>query len=327
MEWVKNRMKRIVVFGESASESSPALTLREAFCESGILIDVIETAAPFHKYLRAVWKCELVVVIAYDASSWLVRRVMFACLLFKPCVRWWVGTDVYRLLVQRADICCTLALDRFLAENLVVSDHLVDELLKYQIGSQAVPIIPVYRNQHVTADWQAARSFTVVVYFPYDDEEYYGASVLDEVIPANPDIRFILLRSDGRRYADLQNVEALSWLDDLTPVYDRSGCLLRITKHDGLPRMILEALKRGLYVIYSWPLEGCRYARTPAEVNDALANLKQCVRANEVGCELVEERYGTERMVSAFEAACRGVGKGRLKRFWSACRGLITSSE
>ncbi len=49
----------------------------------------------------------------------------------------------------------------------------------------------------------------------------------------------------------------------MKPVYDRVGCLLRVTAHDGLPRMIIEALLLGKYVIYSHHLDRFRRAASP----------------------------------------------------------------
>ena len=41
------------------------------------------------------------------------------------------------------------------------------------------------------------------------------------------------------------------------------GCILRVTQHDGLPRMLIEGLLRGMYAIYAWPLAGMLAGQNP----------------------------------------------------------------
>jgi hypothetical protein len=72
-------------------------------------------------------------------------------------------------------------------------------------------------------------------------------------------------------------------------LYNRAGCELRVTAHDGLPRMLMEALLRGLYAIYSWPLEGCWQARAPEEIAFALARYRRMTEPNMYGREAVLE--------------------------------------
>ncbi|MDQ2930873.1 MAG: hypothetical protein M3Y05_08690, partial [Gemmatimonadota bacterium] len=61
------------------------------------------------------------------------------------------------------------------------------------------------------------------------------------------------------------------------------GCILRITKHDGLPRMLIEGMLRGMYAIYSWPLNGSWQARTPEEIQVALDRYRKASLPNVEG--------------------------------------------
>lgn len=74
-------------------------------------------------------------------------------------------------------------------------------------------------------------------------------------------------------------------MTEMAGVYDRAGCILRVTKHDGLPRMLMERLLRGMYAIYSRPLSGCWEARTPEEIQRALVRYHATTAPNIAGRE------------------------------------------
>ena len=101
----------------------------------------------------------------------------------------------------------------------------------------------------------------VVTYLPSPERSSTASSVLERVMTANPDLRFIVPADETHALAAHSNVESLGWVTDMRRLYARAGCILRITEHDGLPRMLIEGLLRGMYAIDSWPMDGCWQAR------------------------------------------------------------------
>jgi hypothetical protein len=56
-----------------------------------------------------------------------------------------------------------------------------------------------------------------------------------------------------------------------------------------MPRMLIEGLLRGMYAIYSWPLEGCWRARTAEEVQAALMRYREMKSLNTEGQHAMRE--------------------------------------
>ena len=51
--------------------------------------------------------------------------------------------------------------------------------------------------------------------------------------------------------------------------------MLRLTEHDGMPRMVLDCLLRGKYVIFAWPCPGCWLARNEEEVQQRIDEFRR----------------------------------------------------
>ncbi len=133
----------------------------------------------------------------------------------------------------------------------------------------------------------SARPRPILIYMPGWRKDFYRFDLMDPVIASNPDLEFIVVADQSHSLAIYPNVESLGWVDDMRSLYNRVGGVLRITAHDGLPRTLMEALLRGLYAIYSWPLDGCWLARTPEEIAFALARYRRMRQPNLEGREAV----------------------------------------
>jgi hypothetical protein len=177
--------------------------------------------------------------------------------------------------------------NRIVSANIAVAPHLVDELATIGIRARFVPsvldpgIVP-----RSLATWDGNLR-PVLIYLPTGRKDFYRIDVMEPVIAANPDMRFIVVADDTHELARYGNVESVGWVSDMRAFYARAGCVLRITQHDGLPRMLLEALLRGLYAIYSWPLDGCWQARTSEEVATALDRYRRMKAPNVQGRDAV----------------------------------------
>ena len=86
----------------------------------------------------------------------------------------------------------------------------------------------------------------------------------------------------------------------MAPLYEQYPILLRVARHDGLPKMVLEALACGNQVIFEYPFAGCRHARTEEEASAALGQIIAAgCPVNRAGHEFVERDYGNEQLVAA----------------------------
>src|SRR5205823_1878828 len=129
---------------------------------------------------------------------------------------------------------------------------------------------------------------SLLVYLPSSRLEHYGEPLVRRAVEANPDVEFVVVADDTHALAGYPNVRSLGWVEDMGPILGQVGGLLRLTEHDGLPRMALECLQRGKYVIYSWPCPGCWLARTPAEVQQRIEEFRQAQDINREGVAAAE---------------------------------------
>jgi len=199
--------------------------------------------------------------------------------MFRSFAGGW-GTDVLNAISREAIRRNVARVDWIVSTNVAVAPHLVDELATIGIRARYVPsVIDVDSSSIVMADWADA-SKPVLVYLPSQRKEFFGARTIESVIAGNPDLHFIVVADETHSLAAYANVESLGWVWDMRQLYLRAGCILRITTHDGLPRMLIASLLHGLYAIYSWPLQGCWRARTVEEIDGRLAQYRMATRPN-----------------------------------------------
>nr|WP_143548192.1 glycosyltransferase family 4 protein [Rhodopirellula sp. SM50] len=230
----------------------------------------------------------MIILTVYNGpSDFMIRQLALARLLGTRVVRWWVGTDVMKCLDNPLDQRQTNLLNRFLSVNVAVSPHLVDELLSIGIKSQYIASVttlepPANLSQRKTLPK------SVLVYLPTNRKEFYGGPIVRSAISNNPDVQFLIVADESHSLAKYSNVKSLGWVGNMSDVWDEVGILLRVTQHDGMPRMVLDALQRGKHVIFSWSFPGCVFADSEETVNAAIHELKTGMSVNNEGIAAVE---------------------------------------
>lgn len=277
--------KDVVFVGEEPTTSAPSLTLSKALTRLGVPIRFVSVDKLRRwGWVRSLASVKAIVLVAYGwIDAYRLSQLATAAALGVPIVRWWVGTDVLNVITSDEIRKNASRLDSIVSANVAVAPHLVGELATAGICARFIPSVldPDLAGAAVTQWNDQIRP--VLVYMPTRRKDFFGISVIESVIAANPDIKFIIVADDSHALATYPNVESLGWVADMKSVYPRAGCVLRITAHDGLPRMLMEALLRGLYAIYSWPLDGCWQARTEAEIQAALSHYRQMTTPNVTG--------------------------------------------
>lgn len=222
------------------------------------------------EWIRKLKWCDVVVAVYQDApGTYLTRQLSFAVILGKPVVRWWIGTDVL-LALDSANF--TKRFSKILHDQIAVAPHLVKELETIGIGAEFIPSLIDDFDPKVPTQDNFGES--ILVYLPADRLDFYGRRTVEPLIQKFPELHFIIVADDSHSLSKYPNVESLGWVD-LNTVWSRIRCLLRVTNHDGLPRMVVDALRRGIHVIYSWPLEGCVLANSLEQCSQALDELKK----------------------------------------------------
>ncbi|MEP7065125.1 MAG: hypothetical protein ABI889_03750 [Gemmatimonadota bacterium] len=281
----------VIMLGERPQKSAPTLTLAKALAALGVTTRFANAQLMTRReWLDILSRARGIVLVTYGAVDvYLLSQLAIAVALDVPVVRWWVGTDVLTAMTQpelRADV---QRVDSIVSENIAVAPHLVDELASIGIGARFVPSVldPGIVPRSMISWGNELRP--VLIYLPGSRKEFYRIDVLEPVIASSPDIRFIIVADDTHALAKYPNVESLGWVSDMRELYTRAGCVLRITEHDGLPRMLMEALLSGMYAIYSWPLDGSWLARTADEALSGLARYREMNEPNVHGREAMLE--------------------------------------
>jgi hypothetical protein len=231
--------------------------------------------------MRLVRSARAIVLVSYnEVDVYLVSQLATAVAMDVPIVRWWVGTDVLNAVTRKEVRTGALRIDSIVSANIAVAPHLVDELATIGIEARFVPSVLDPKIVPPSIESWSEVTRPVLVYLPGGRKEFYGIGVLEPVIASNPDLEFIIVADQTHSLSLYPNVESLGWVSDMRALYARAGCVLRITAHDGMPRMLMEALLRGLYAIYSWPLAGCWEAHTAEEISEALVRYRKARTPN-----------------------------------------------
>jgi hypothetical protein len=278
----------ILFIGEQPVKAAPTLTLASEIEKLGFAAEFscdAELDDPARWNRLMAWADIIIVVDYMGPGSMRLRQLARAAWRGKKIVRWWVGSDVLHISEQPRWRAAATILDRFTSANIAVSPHLVEELSAMGIAGTYIPSIVSMKVMASDAG-QGLPPRAVLIYLPGNRLEFYGAELCGEVIRENTDIKFLVVGDDAHTLAGYGNVESLGWTN-MDAVWPRTGALLRITRHDGMPRMVLEALSLGKYVIYAWEFPGCWHAKTKADVQEKLNAFRKMTGPNRQGVETV----------------------------------------
>ena len=211
-------------------------------------------------------------------------QAMFARVWRRPMVIHWVGTDVvFALEAYRADQASKRLLRR--AVHLADAPWLSDELR--EIGVQATYMALPVTTLHTGEPEPLPETFRVLFYYPVDaiDREVFDLDAMYRLAREFPAIEFHLIPSPPRTLPKPlpENLTASGWTNDMESVYRETTVHIRITAHDGTSFMALEALSRGRYVIWTFPVQGAILARGFERIAAALRDLVDAHKQGELG--------------------------------------------
>ena len=196
--------------GKTPQKSAPTRTQSNSLKHLGFKVYFSSTQGKTAlSWLKELQKVNIAIYIGYEVlNDWFIRRIALSNLVNRLVFRWWVGSDVLRVInddqyAQQAKI-----FNQFTDANFVVSPplHLISELQTMGIQGKVMPPFPPEAVCN-PEEWSPIIARRVLVHLPKERQVSYGAKILDEVIPQNPDIKFILLENHGSRYQHLNNFE------------------------------------------------------------------------------------------------------------------------
>ena len=223
----------------------------------------------------------------------------------QPILYHWIGTDVYRFI---KDSYIKRQLKKYfilspLVKNLVVWDNLKSELSQFNVKSTVLPLVKLGRKKDITP---LPEKFSILTYVPFKRWEYYNGDMILKLAEKFPDIDFHLLAAEGKTVKS-SNVYTYGFVEDVTPFYKNNLILIRVTRHDGLAKMVLEALSYGRQVLWNMQFPHCIYVKNIDDCIIALNSLKKKEELNLAGKTYVEQNFNQEKILDNYHNLCKNL--------------------
>ncbi len=223
----------------------------------------------------------------------------------KPVLFHWIGTDVYQIYIDHF-IKKWLKKRLILAPNvhhLTVYEGLQTELASIGIQAENFPLASIKIPEQPPP---LPQKFAVLAYVPHFRWQFFGGDWIIQTARQLPDVEFYIVASDQVPQS-LPNVFPLGFVEKIERLYQKTSVLIRFTRHDGLPKMILEALSYGRQVLWTQSLPHCFQVKNVQEGLAILTKLKDECPFNEAGCRFVEENFHPAALAEKYYSLCETV--------------------
>jgi hypothetical protein len=265
--------------------------------------------------LPRLWRAD----VLYHISSRVDRRSPQAFLSRvwrKPLVIHWVGTDVLVALDEhRRGNTSHGLLSR--AVHWCDAPWLAEELAEMGVQADYQPL-PIVGMADVAPPLPA--EFRALLYLPADPaaRRVFDTETLLRLPRELPEIEFILIPSPANSLPGPlpPNVETHGWEHDMDAVYRRVTVLVRLTSHDGTSFMSIEAMSRGRYVIWTYPMTGVIQADGLPAVVAVLRDLSERHKRaelplNEEGMRFARENFDSDQIAAEIDRRLRALIRRR----------------
>ena len=233
-----------------------------------------------------------------------LKFLKLAKLFNKKVICHWIGTDVTTIakLPEKQKKNFIKLCKKTGNKHFAITPKIVQKLQEYGIESELLEITS--NNVLPQKKVEFSKKHSILAYWSPLKREFYGGNVIDKLAIDFPELTFYILGSDGNGETQLSNLVYLNKVKDIEEVFDKITILIRITKHDGLPSMILETLARGKWVIFSDDFPHTIKAQTYFEAKEALTKLQLKTELNIEGMKYIENNYNSqiikEKIMNAF---------------------------
>lgn len=229
------------------------------------------------------------------SRPWLAKTV-----LNKRMVQHWVGSDVLyaREVAKQGQVSSAL---RDQCVHWAIAPWIAEEAAEFNVRAKLVPFPQLYLPEKVLP---LPAEFAVLVYLSPVKPEIYGASETVRLARELPSVPFLVVGMDGLPDAP-PNMRFLGWVQDMLPIYAQSSVLVRFSQHDGMPRMVLEALACGRHVVWSYYLPTVHAVRSYDELRAQVEELyaqhrRGKLASNEEGARYAWQEFSPQATLQRF---------------------------
>jgi glycosyltransferase involved in cell wall biosynthesis len=277
--------------------------------------------------------------LVYFHSPTNLRIIMMpvAYLLRKPIVLQWIGTDVLTVtwvkqppfwdvgLEQHISVRETLLVGlegfqqklvlltlnkselftRFLkyivTHHVVCAPQLAVDLEKVGIHASYLPVLCHIEPELLPLPEKTALLAYTGFHAKNDTRAFYGWHSLLRLAHDFPDLKFFIVGHVLRTDFEIpDNIINLGYVNNIRDILSQVTGLLRLTYHDGMPRLVLEAMATGRYIIYSQPFPHTFYARTYDELKKAVDSIRQKDSPNIEGMRYIQKEFNIQYVAKQF---------------------------
>lgn len=233
--------------------------------------------------------------------------------LNKKVIMHWVGTDV---LTAKKD----LKTDNYCQNYIWGIYHfcevswIQEELKEIGITAEIVPFATI--EGKIGKDVNLPSKFSILTYIPENRPEFYGMEEVIRLALDFPDIAINVTAMRAYPKALPGNIRLLGWVEDLAKELANCVLYLRMTEHDGLSFLVLEALANGRYVCYSCPLEHTFHVKDYSTLKRIVANFYEefqqgLIKPNEAGREFIERNFDQKLILGNLIAKFKMISQER----------------
>ncbi|MCE7739615.1 MAG: glycosyltransferase family 4 protein [Candidatus Heimdallarchaeota archaeon] len=238
---------------------------------------------------------------AYFQSAW--PWFVIGKLCRKKTVCHWVGSDSVLSVQNWKRKLQTKIFAKFVDTHISVSTRIKEELDKIGIDSTVL----FHGSDIETEDIPMPEKLGVLIYFIAGREKLYGVDRVIEISKEVKDVDFYFVgHFDSLHYKEKYNQSNLHFLGyiNISEIWSKISVIVRMTEHDGFPKIIVEAYSKGRYVIHNYPLPGVILSKTNKEVVSELKKLQTTKTTNKKGIELFNEQFHYDKFLEKLEEIC-----------------------
>ncbi|MGA1876190.1 MAG: glycosyltransferase [bacterium] len=247
--------------------------------------------------LRIISACD--VIHYYWGRRIRLEEILMARLLGKRIIFTFIGSDVMR--VTRAAWWkrwrARLGM-KMVHQVTTVAPWLRDELETIHIQSRVV-FTAFIESQSETCP--LPEQFTVLSYIPEDRPHFYGWKTVLRLAREMPEINFEIVGTAGKDLEKEPNIHFHGWVSPIIPYINRANVLLRLTEHDGLPWMMLEALSCARHVIWTYQFPFCQPHGRYEDTKQNLLFLKEKSSLNYGGAAYIRDNFSEEKIMNKWK--------------------------
>ncbi|MBV7256505.1 hypothetical protein KCG44_06865 [Pacificimonas sp. WHA3] len=252
-----------LLFGEPLKKAAPLKAYQAQLAEQGVHTHHLDDHGRLTWIARAL-TARNAILVTYENSLYTAQRAALLKRLGVKVARFWVGSDLHLIQTQKKTLQGALEIDRHVAANFAVAPDMVSALTPLGIEASYLPS-PI---QNIPAPTPPGETLPrgILIYLGTRNYALYGKDTIQQVVTANPEKSFHIVGDENHSLASFPNVTSWGWVNDMKEVWPKVGLVLRPTLRDGMPRMVLEALLRARYVVYSGQFPGCWHGKRAEEI-------------------------------------------------------------